>query len=73
LGYISLNFISAPHWLKIKIGGDDLQIEKVSGFSPTAGLKSGQSDRKRNFEKANIECSAAGGSKECILSILKKD
>jgi len=26
---------------------------KISGFS--AGLKSGQFDRKRNFEKANIE------------------
>jgi hypothetical protein len=26
-----------------------------SGVSSAAGLKSGQSDRKRNFEKANIE------------------
>jgi hypothetical protein len=39
LGYISLNFISEPYWLKIKIGGDDTQIEKVSDFSPAAGLK----------------------------------
>jgi len=27
----------------------------VSGVSPAAGLKSGRSDRKINFEKANIE------------------
>jgi hypothetical protein len=26
-----------------------------AGFSAAAGLKSGQSNRKRNFEKANIE------------------
>jgi hypothetical protein len=27
----------------------------VSGVSPAAGLKVDQSNRKRNFEKANIE------------------
>jgi hypothetical protein len=38
-------------------------------FSPAAGLKSGQFDRERNFEKANIEYRM---SKECILSISEK-
>jgi len=28
---------------------------KVSGVSPAAGKKNGRSNRKRNFEKANIE------------------
>ena len=28
---------------------------RVLGFSAAAGLKIGQYDRKRNFEKANIE------------------
>jgi len=28
---------------------------QVSGFSPAAGQKNGRSNRKRNFEKANIE------------------
>jgi len=32
--------------------GDEV---KVSGVSAAAGLKSGQSNRKRNSEKANIE------------------
>jgi hypothetical protein len=29
---------------------------RVSGVSPVAGLKNGQFNRKRNSEKANIEC-----------------
>jgi hypothetical protein len=28
---------------------------QVSGASPAAGKKNGRSNRKRNFEKANIE------------------
>jgi hypothetical protein len=31
------------------------QADQFSGFSTAAGLKSGQSNRKRNSEKANIE------------------
>jgi hypothetical protein len=57
--------------------GSEVKRFKGSGFSPAADLKSGQSNRKRNFEKANIEYrimnveSSFGGqvSKGCILSI----
>jgi hypothetical protein len=31
------------------------QADQCSGFSAASGLKSGQSNRKRNSEKANIE------------------
>ena len=47
-----------------------------SQFSPDAGRQSGQFDRKRNCEKANIEYRILNVecrmSKQCILSILKK-
>jgi hypothetical protein len=53
-----------------KVQGSEVQRQRVarfrgsglsgsevqgSGFSPAAGLKSGQSNQKRNSEKANIE------------------
>jgi hypothetical protein len=50
-----------PYVLAVK---DDVHVFKVpgsrfwvlsSGFGPAAGLKSGQSNLKRNSEKANIE------------------
>jgi hypothetical protein len=37
------------------IFGDLAQAPQVSGSSSAAGLKSGQFNRIRNFEKANIE------------------
>jgi len=51
---------------------------QVSGFSPAAGQTNGRSNRKRIFEKANIEYrimnveSSCGGqvSKECILPVV---
>jgi len=47
---MSLNFILEPYQVKIKITGDETHIfqVQVSVFSPAAGLKSDQFDRKRN-------------------------